>query len=96
MVRLHQCGFIGWESIGQAIDVQLVSFHIVRSDFFHDIIGHIYTDAGYPPNATFTDKRKCKVTAKPIERGRFLEDSVLRVERFGNVILPYAQSQQQS
>ncbi|KAH6996000.1 hypothetical protein BKA56DRAFT_725929 [Ilyonectria sp. MPI-CAGE-AT-0026] len=92
MVRLHQCGFIGWETIGQGIsNVKFVSFHIVRTNNFDDIIGHIYTDSGVPPN-TVADTRKCKVTARPIVRGRFLEDSVLRIEHFDNVILPYAQA----
>lgn len=91
MVRLYECGFIRWEAIGQAIDIQLIGFASVRTNSFHDIVGHIFTDAG-PPD-TLANIQKCNVSARPIARGRFLEESVLRVEKVGDIILPYEQSQ---
>lgn len=89
MVRLYECGFIDWTSVGQGIDTQLSNFHLVPTNNFEDIIGHVYTDGGYD----VANRKVCKVTAKAIARGNFREESVLRVENVGDILLPYDQSQ---
>lgn len=89
MVRLYECGFIGWTSVGQGIDVELVNFHTVRTNNFQDIIGHVYTDGGYGA----ANRKKCKVSALEMARGNFRDGSVLRAENVGSILLPYDQSQ---
>lgn len=88
MIRLYECGFIGWTSTGQGIDTAFTNFRSVRTDNFQDIIGHVYTNGGYDA----AGRKVCNVTPLAMARGNFRDENVLRVENVSRIFLPYHQS----